>query len=37
MPKSIGAQIPIEGEVLWVLKLKENTQKEKDLVTQDSC
>jgi len=23
MPKSIGAQIPVEGEVLWFLEIKE--------------
>jgi len=37
MPKSVGAGIPVEGEVLWVLEIKKRTiQKDKDSVTQNS-
>jgi len=35
MPKSIGAQIPVKGEIWWFLERKrKNIQKNRDLVTQ---
>jgi len=38
MPKSVGAQIPVESEVLVIFqKLKKSTQKNSDLVTPNSC
>jgi len=27
MPKSVGARIPIKGEVLWVFEIKKKTLK----------